>query len=93
MTDIPDEFDDTYDAFEFAGLRLTVDLRALAENWRDMSRRSGSARTAAVVKADAYGIGIEAAALGKPVVVGGAVYYADLGFVWSASTRVKRSIT
>jgi hypothetical protein len=32
-------------------------------------------------------IGIEAAALGKPVVVGGAVYYADLGFVWSASTR------
>jgi Capsule polysaccharide biosynthesis protein len=32
-------------------------------------------------------IGIEAAALGKPVVVGGAVYYADMGFVWSASTR------
>lgn len=59
MTDIPDEFDDTCDAFETAGLRLTVDLGALVENWRDMARRSGSARTAAVVKADAYGIGIE----------------------------------
>jgi hypothetical protein len=32
-------------------------------------------------------IGIEAAALGKAVVTGGAVYYADLGFAWSASTR------
>lgn len=32
-------------------------------------------------------IGIEAAALGKPVVVGGAVYYANLGFVWAPSTR------
>jgi hypothetical protein len=34
-------------------------------------------------------IGIEAAALGKSVVVGGAVYYADLGFAWSASTRAE----
>jgi hypothetical protein len=34
-------------------------------------------------------IGIEAAALGKPVIVGGAVYYADLGFVWSATTRAE----
>jgi Capsule polysaccharide biosynthesis protein len=32
-------------------------------------------------------IGIEAAALGKPVVVGGSVYYANLGFVWAPSTR------
>ncbi len=32
-------------------------------------------------------IGIEAAALGKPVLVSGACYYADLGFVWSASCR------
>lgn len=32
-------------------------------------------------------IGIEAAALGKPVVLGGAVYYSDLGFVWSAADR------
>ncbi|ENN85791.1 alanine racemase [Rhizobium freirei PRF 81] len=53
-----DNFDD-YDAFASAGLRLTVDLGALVENWREMARRSGSARTAAVVKADAYGLGIE----------------------------------
>ncbi|MBB3608932.1 alanine racemase [Rhizobium sp. BK602] len=53
-----DDFDD-HDAFASAGLRLTVDLGALVENWRDMARRSGRARTAAVVKADAYGLGIE----------------------------------
>ncbi|NKN37987.1 alanine racemase [Agrobacterium sp. a22-2] len=47
------------DEFLAAPLRLTVDLQALADNWRDMARRSGSARTAAVVKADAYGLGIE----------------------------------
>ena len=53
-----DNFDDN-DAFASAGLRLTVDLGALVENWREMARRSGKARTAAVVKADAYGLGIE----------------------------------
>jgi alanine racemase len=55
MTDI---FNDD-DAFASAGLRLTVDLGALVENWRDLGRRSGKARTSAVVKADAYGLGIE----------------------------------
>jgi alanine racemase len=47
------------DEFDFAPVRLTVDLAALTDNWRDMARRSGSARTAAVVKADAYGLGLE----------------------------------
>ncbi|MDX3927286.1 MAG: alanine racemase [Shinella sp.] len=42
--------------------RLTIDLGALAANWKTMARRSGSARTAAVLKADAYGIGLEPAA-------------------------------
>lgn len=46
-------------SFDHAPLRLTVDLGAMADNWRDMARRSGRARTAAVVKADAYGLGIE----------------------------------
>lgn len=32
-------------------------------------------------------IGIEAAAIGKPVLISGTSYYADLGFVWSASSR------
>ena len=58
MTDFSIPFEDD-DLFASAGLRLTVDLTALAENWRDMARRSGKARTAAVVKADAYGMGIE----------------------------------
>ncbi|MCJ8519151.1 alanine racemase [Pseudorhizobium tarimense] len=47
------------DAFEIASVRLTVDLQALADNWREMARRSGMARAAAVVKADAYGLGLE----------------------------------
>ncbi|MGQ3294864.1 MAG: alanine racemase, partial [Shinella sp.] len=42
--------------------RLTIDLSALADNWRAMARRSGAARAAAVLKADAYGIGLEPAA-------------------------------
>ena len=58
MTDFPIPLDED-DNFASAGLRLTVDLDALTQNWRDMARRSGKARTAAVVKADAYGIGIE----------------------------------
>lgn len=47
------------DPFDSAGLRLTVDIGALVENWQTMARLSGSARAAAVVKADAYGLGVE----------------------------------
>lgn len=42
-----------------ASHRLTVDLRALAANYRDLAARSAPAKTAAVVKADAYGLGID----------------------------------
>lgn len=45
--------------FDSAALRLTVDLNAVVENWRSMDRLSGAARAGAVVKADAYGFGIE----------------------------------
>ncbi|RVI14618.1 alanine racemase, partial [Sinorhizobium meliloti] len=41
--------------FLSASSRLTVDLTALADNWRAMNERSGKARAAAVLKADAYG--------------------------------------
>ena len=41
---------------------LTIDLTALADNWRLLAARAAPAQCAAVVKADAYGIGIEAAA-------------------------------
>jgi alanine racemase len=41
---------------------LTIDLAALADNWRMLSRRVAPAECGAVVKANAYGIGVEAAA-------------------------------
>jgi alanine racemase len=50
-----------------AGGLLTIDLSALAANYRDLAARVKPAECAAVVKADAYGIGLEpaAAALAK----------------------------
>lgn len=47
---------------EQAGSTLTVDLGALAANWRLLRDRAGRAECAAVVKADAYGLGLKAAA-------------------------------
>ncbi len=44
-----------------AGGVLTIDLDALAANWRLLARRAPGAECAAVVKANAYGIGIEPA--------------------------------
>ena len=41
--------------------RLTIDLGALADNWRRLAERAAPGRCAAVVKADAYGIGLSAA--------------------------------
>lgn len=45
--------------FHLAGGELTIDLTALADNWRALARLSAPAEAAAVVKADAYGLGIE----------------------------------
>src|SRR3984957_7734506 len=42
--------------------RLRIDLAALADNWRDLARRASPGRCAAVVKANAYGIGVSEAA-------------------------------
>lgn len=39
-------------------LRLTVDTQSLAANWRALDALSGSAETAAAVKADCYGLGV-----------------------------------
>ncbi|MFC1455237.1 alanine racemase [Microvirga arabica] len=44
-----------------AGGVLHIDLDALAANWRTLRDHAGSAETAAVVKANAYGTGIEKA--------------------------------
>jgi alanine racemase len=40
------------------GARLTLDLDALAHNWRAALRMAGGAEACAVVKADAYGLGM-----------------------------------
>lgn len=45
------------DAFDIAPARLTIDTRAIVANWRILARLSGDAETAAVLKADAYGLG------------------------------------
>ncbi|WP_091135109.1 alanine racemase [Microvirga guangxiensis] len=44
-----------------AGGLLHIDLAALASNWRTLRDNAGSAEASAVVKADAYGTGIEQA--------------------------------
>jgi alanine racemase len=49
-------------ALDEAPGRLTIDLRALADNWRALARRAAPGGSAAVVKANAYGIGLEQAA-------------------------------
>jgi alanine racemase len=50
-------------AKEQAGGVLTIDLRALVANWRDLKKRASPARCAAVVKADGYGLGLRPVAL------------------------------
>lgn len=49
------------------GAILSIDLGAIVANWRDLSARARPAETGAVVKADAYGCGVEpvVAALSK----------------------------
>jgi alanine racemase len=42
--------------------RLTIDLGALADNWRALAGRAAPGRCAAVIKANAYGIGVSEAA-------------------------------
>ncbi len=42
--------------------RLTIDLAALADNWRTLARLAAPGRCAAVVKANAYGVGLDRAA-------------------------------
>jgi alanine racemase len=48
-------------AAKLAGARLTIDLGALAANWQALAGKAAGAETAAVVKADAYGLGIDEA--------------------------------
>ncbi|WP_309084001.1 alanine racemase [Chelativorans sp.] len=52
-------YTNTGPAPHLAGGRLTIDLSALAANYRLLAARSAPAEAAAVVKADAYGLGLE----------------------------------
>ena len=45
-----------------AGGRLTIDLGAFAANWKKLAAMAAPADCAGVIKANAYGIGIEQAA-------------------------------
>jgi alanine racemase len=56
--DVPAETSAGPSAVEAGGI-LTVDLGALADNWRALQREATPAECAAVVKADGYGCGIE----------------------------------
>jgi alanine racemase len=62
-----------------AGGVLTVDLGALTENWRRLGSKSLPVECGAVVKADAYGCGIEE--VGKALARAGCrtFFVADLG--------------
>ena len=44
---------------DLAGGRLTINLGALARNWKLLNKNAGDAECGAVVKADGYGCGIE----------------------------------
>ena len=49
----------TYSVREhLAPCRLTIDHGALCDNWRKLNAASGNARTASVVKANGYGLGL-----------------------------------
>lgn len=55
------------------GGQLNIDLGALARNWKALDKVSAGVLTAAVVKADAYGTGIEAAS--KALYAAGARFF------------------
>ncbi|WP_018697865.1 alanine racemase [Amorphus coralli] len=55
-------FSPAYPREQHAGGRLTVDLAALAGNWRKLRDLGQPAQCAAVVKGDGYGIGLDHAA-------------------------------
>ncbi len=46
------------DPARLTGAVLTIDLEAIVTNWRRLRDESGSGHVAAVVKADAYGLGV-----------------------------------
>jgi alanine racemase len=62
-----------------AGGILTVDLGAIADNWRALSHQATPAECAAVIKADGYGCGIEPVAIALARAGCQTFFVADLG--------------
>ena len=62
-----------------AGGILTIDLGAIEANWRALSRRAMPAECAAVIKADAYGCGVEKVAAHLAKAGCRTFFVADLG--------------
>jgi len=44
---------------DLAGAVLTIDLKAIQENWRRLAARAAPAECGAAVKGNAYGLGVE----------------------------------
>ena len=59
--------------------RLTVDLAAIAANWRSFAALAGPAEAAAVIKADAYGLGAREVALALAAEGARTIFVATLG--------------
>ena len=59
-SDLDGELEDSGPVLPPSSLRLTVDREALATNWRALDAMSGSASAGAAVKADCYGLGVDA---------------------------------
>src|SRR6185312_11018928 len=64
---VPEDIETSGPPASEAGGVLTINLAAIAANWQTLSRRAMPSECSAVIKADAYGCGIEqvAAALAK----------------------------
>ena len=62
-----------------AGAKLTIDLQAIADNYRRLRDRVAPAECAAVVKADAYGLGLSHVAPALAAIGAKTFFVADLG--------------
>jgi alanine racemase len=74
---------------EQAGGILSIDLGAIADNWRALGRRAMPVECAAVIKADGYGCGIERVAVALAKAGCKTFFVADL----SEATRVRAVVS
>jgi len=80
----------TLDPVSGAGGILSVDLGAIVENWRELSRRVAPSSCAAVVKADAYGCGIDRVTAALTGAGCGTFFVADLAEAYAVRSVAPR---